>query len=399
MLNKNLQVIRLKKNREASVARHHPWVFSGAIDQIVGDVKSGDFVRVLDNKNQLLGIGAYSESSQIRVRILSFAGEEINTEFFAGRIERAFIKRQHLLSQPNRTACRLIYGESDQLPGLIVDKYEGYLVCQFLFAGLEPWRSEIIPLLAKFSGCNGIYERSDTTSRDKEGLTQTTGVLWGEAPPALIRINENDMLFDVDVATGQKTGFFLDQAENRQYLRKHSADQKVLNCFAYTGGFSVAALLGGATQVISVDSSAPALELLQSNLNANGLGAANHSTVNGNVFQVLRDYQTSGEHFDIVVLDPPKFAENKNQVNKAARAYKDLALQACKVINPGGLLVTFSCSGSIEMNLFQKITSDALLDANRQGEIVHYLHQGEDHPIALEFPESQYLKGLACRVN
>jgi len=399
MLNKNLQVIRLKKNREASVVRHHPWVFSGAIDQIVGEVRSGDFVRVLDNKNQLLGIGAYSETSQIRVRILSFSGEEINSDFFAGRIERAFLKRQRLLSQPNRTACRLIYGESDQLPGLIVDKYNDYLVCQFLFAGLEPWKSIIIPLLAKFSGCKGIFERSDTNSRDKEGLTQTTGVIWGETPPTLIRINENDMLFDVDVVNGQKTGFFLDQAENRQYLRAISENKKVLNCFAYTGGFSVAALLGGASQVTSVDSSAPALDLLQTNLAANGLEAGNHKTVNGNVFQILRDYQTSGEQVDIVVLDPPKFAENKNQVNKAARAYKDLALQACKVITSGGSLITFSCSGSIEMNLFQKITSDALLDANRQGEIVHYLHQGEDHPIGLEFPESQYLKGLACRVN
>jgi len=183
MSNKNLQVIRLKKNREASVARHHPWVFSGAIDQIIGEVKSGDFVRVLDSKNQLIGIGAYSGSSQIRVRILSFTAEEINRDFFSARIKRAFAKRQELLAKPNRNACRMIYGESDHLPGLVVDKYDAFLVCQFLFAGLEPWKSDIISLLAEHSGCKGIFDRSDTTSRTKEGLEQTKGVLWGETAP------------------------------------------------------------------------------------------------------------------------------------------------------------------------------------------------------------------------
>lgn len=397
MSSKELIVVRLKKNREASVARHHPWIFSGAIDKLVGEVESGDLVRVVDSNSQLLGIGAYSASSQIRVRMLNFNGADINREFYAGKIRHAVAKRQVLLADKNRTACRLIYGESDQLPGLIVDRYQDTLVCQFLFAGLEPRKAEVVSLLAEITSCKTIFERSDTTSRDKEGMPQTTGALWGETPQ-LIRITENGMLFDVDVVTGQKTGFFLDQAENRQFVRQKSLARNVLNCFSYTGGFSVAALLGDASHVTSIDSSTPALDLLESNLALNGIDASRHTTLNENVFHALRNFQSSGNTFDMIILDPPKFAENKNQVTKAARAYKDLALQACKLLTPGGMLITFSCSGSIDMNLFQKITSDALLDAQRQGEIFHYLHQGEDHPIALEFPESQYLKGLACRV-
>lgn len=397
MSSKEHIVVRLKKNREASVARHHPWIFSGAIDKLVGNVESGDLVRVVDSNNQLLGIGAYSATSQIRVRMLNFNGEEVNRAFYAQKIKHAVAKRKALLADENRTACRLIYGESDQLPGLIVDRYQDTLVCQFLFAGLEPRKTEIVSLLAEITNCKTVFERSDTTSRDKEGMPQTTGVLLGDMPQ-LIRITENGMLFDVDVVTGQKTGFFLDQAENRQFVRQQSLARNVLNCFSYTGGFSVAALLGEASHVTSIDSSAPALDLLESNLALNGIDVNRHSTLNENVFHALRKFQSSGNTFDMIILDPPKFAENKNQVTKAARAYKDLALQACKLLTPGGMLVSFSCSGSIDMNLFQKITSDALLDAQRQGEIFHYLHQGEDHPIALEFPESQYLKGLACRV-
>lgn len=386
----------LKKGRDASLQRHHPWVFSGGIERIVGTPSAGDVVRVVDNRGSLLGVGAYSPSSQIRVRLFSFVDETIDREFFKTRIARAFAKRE--LRDPENTACRLIYGESDHLPGLIVDKYKDVLVCQFLFAGLEHWKPVLVELLTELSGCTTVYERSDTNSRDKEGLPQTTGVLAGAAPSTPVMIIENGMHFGVDIVTGQKTGFFLDQADNRQYVRRKAAGKSVLNCFAYTGGFSVAALLGGASHVVSIDSSAPALALAESNLLANGIDPSRHEAVNANVFHLLRDYQQSGKLFDMIILDPPKFAENKNQVNKAARAYKDLALQASRLLVPGGLLVTFSCSGSIDLNLFQKITFDALLDANRQGEIIKYLHQGADHPIALEFPESQYLKGLACRL-
>ncbi len=393
-----LAVIKLKKNRDASLRRHHPWIFSGGIERESSDLKSGDIVQVVDSKNQFIAVGGYSPSSQIRVRVLSFENESINKDFFVRRLTKALAKRSELLSSEQRNACRLVYGESDHLPGLIVDKYADFLVCQFLFAGLEPWKQSIVSALADLSGCKGIYERSDVSSRAKEGLEQVTGVLWGEAPPAVIPINENGMLFHVDVVGGQKTGFFLDQVNNRQFLREHCQGKTVLNCFSYTGGFSIAALKSGASHVTSIDSSAAAMALLEANLALNELGTKNHTSITDNVFHVLRNFQGQERSFDVIVLDPPKFAENKNQVMKAARAYKDLALQACKLLSPGGLLLSYSCSGAIELNLFQKITSDALLDASRQGEIVRYLHQGEDHPIALEFPESQYLKGLACRV-
>lgn len=396
MTEANPKTVYLKKGREASLLRRHPWVFSGGIERIVGDPATGDAVRVVDNKGALLGVGAYSPSSQIRVRLFSFADTVIDRNFFATRIARAFAKRT--LDNPEHTACRLIYGESDHIPGLIVDKYNDVLVCQFQFAGLEPWKATLVELLVQASGCTAVYERSDTSSREKEGLTQTQGILAGKLPPMPLMINENGMHLNVDVTSGQKTGFFLDQADNRQYVRQCSAGKSVLNCFSYTGGFSVAALLGGATRVVSVDSSAPALALAATNLEANGIDTTRHVAVDGNVFNILREYQSGSERFDLIILDPPKFAENKNQVTKAARAYKDLALQASRILNPGGLLITFSCSGSIDLNLFQKITFDALLDAGRQGEIIKYLHQGSDHPIALEFPESQYLKGLVCRV-
>ncbi|MFT4862210.1 MAG: 23S rRNA (cytosine1962-C5)-methyltransferase [Pseudohongiellaceae bacterium] len=398
MTSLSLPVIKLKKNRESSLLRRHPWIFSGGIQTEDAGIGSGDVVQVVDSKNKFIGVGGYSPVSQIRVRILSFEDEVIDKDFFAARLERALAKRAALLSNPLRNACRLVYGESDHIPGLVVDKYADFLVCQFLFAGLESWKQDIVALLAALTGCKGIYERSDANSRTKEGLDQTTGVLWGEPPPTTIQINENGMLFNVDVVEGQKTGFFLDQVHNRHYLRDHCADKNVLNCFSYTGGFTIAALQSGASHVTSIDSSAPAMALLGSNLTLNAVDETRHTSITGNVFHVLRDFQAQEKHFDVIVLDPPKFAENKNQVMKAARAYKDLSLQACRVLNPGGLLLTYSCSGAIDMNLFQKITSDALLDAGRQGDVVRYLHQGEDHPIALEFPESQYLKGVACRV-
>ena len=398
MTSSNLPIVKLKKNREASLLRRHPWIFSGGIESEASGISSGDVVQVVNSKNQLIGIGAYSPKSQIRVRIFSFENVEINRQFFKLKLDAALSKRESLLSNPQRNACRLVYGESDHLPGLVVDKYGDYLVCQFLFAGLEPWKQDLVAELAELTQCKGIYERSDVNSREKEGLEQTTGVLWGEAPPSAIEINENGMRFNVDVVGGQKTGFFLDQVHNRHYLTGYCAGKTVLNCFCYTGGFTIAALQSGASHVTSIDSSASAMALLEANLALNEVYQNNHTSITNNVFHVLRDFQADGKRFDVIVLDPPKFAENKSQVMKAARAYKDLAMQACKILNKGGLILTYSCSGSIDMNLFQKITFDALLDVGRQGEVVAYLHQGEDHPIALEFPESQYLKGLACRV-
>ena len=392
-------IVRLKPGREASVVRRHPWIFSGAIGKVQGSPASGDLVRVFSADDRLLGVGGFSPNSQIRVRLFSFCDVEINPDYFSRQIERAIKRRHTILNHTQRSAFRLVYGESDDLPGLIVDKYSDFLVCQFLFAGIEPWKSTLVDILAEQSGCCGIFERSDASSRLKEGLPKTSGVVWGEQPPETLLINEHEMYFGVDVAGGQKTGFYLDQVENRQFVQQCSKDKTVLNCFSYTGAFSVAALKGGASHAISVDASAAALQLAIDNVARNDIDQSRHTAVEGNAFNVLRSYQQAGQQFDMVILDPPKFAENKKQVPKAARAYKDLSLQASKLIAPGGLLITFSCSGAIDMNLFQKITADALQDAKRHGEIVRYLHQGADHPIALGFPESQYLKGLVCRVN
>ena len=393
-----MHTIHLKKGREASLLRHHPWVFSGAIDRITGQPASGSTVRVVDHGGNLLGIGGYSPQSQIRVRLYTFHEATIDREFLTQAVTRALAKRSHLLG-PQRSACRLIFGESDGLPGLVVDRYNDVLVCQILFAAMEVWKPELIDILREATGCSAIYERSDASVREKEGLQPRAGLLWGELPDSEIVIQEYGIEMGVDVVAGQKTGFYLDQAENRRILASYCRDKNVLNCFSYTGGFSVAALKGGASHVTSIDSSAPALAAAQSNVARNGFDASRHDTREGSVFNILREMQQQQQRFDLIILDPPKFADNKSQVIKAGRAYKDLALQAVKLLPPGGKLVSFSCSGAIDLNLFQKITADALLDAGRQGEVVRYLHQGEDHPVGLAFPESQYLKGLICRIN
>ncbi|MEZ5489481.1 MAG: class I SAM-dependent rRNA methyltransferase [Gammaproteobacteria bacterium] len=391
--------VRLKKGREASLLRHHPWVFSGAIESVEGKQTAGEPAEVVSHDHKPLGVGAYSPQSQLRVRLFSFQATGIDRAFFRTTLTRALAKRDSLLNNSERTACRLVFGESDHLPGLVVDKYGDYLVCQFLFAGLEPWKTDLVELLAELTGCRGIFERSDTAARKREGLEPSEGLLWGEPPPETLLIRENGLQLEVDVRSGQKTGFYLDQADNRQVIRPYCQGREVLNCFAYTGAFSLTALAAGARRVTSVDSSRPALAILQRNIHHNGLDENRHATVEAKVGNLLREWQTQGRQADLVILDPPKFAEQKSQVMKAARAYKDLAMQAVKLISPGGFLVTFSCSGAIDLKLFQKITADAFLDAGREGEIVDYLHQSADHPIALAFPESQYLKGLICRVN
>jgi 23S rRNA (cytosine1962-C5)-methyltransferase len=391
--------ITLKKGRDASVLRHHPWIFSGAIQKVTGNPERGEVVRVQSADGLFLGTGAWSPDSQIRVRIFSFVEISIDQAFLENTITAALAKRQQLRLDPQRNSYRLIYGESDGLPGLIVDRYDKFLVCQYLFAGVERLKDQLTDLLAKTTGCQGIYERSDASARTKEGLEKISGLLWGDMPSQEILVKENGMQLAVDVVHGQKTGYYLDQVDNRRHVLQHCKDRSVLNCFSYTGAFSVAALQGGASNVTSIDSSASALSLADANVRRNGFTANLHHCIEGSVFDLLREFHRNGQQFDIVILDPPKFAENKSQVMKAARAYKDLALQAVKLLPAGGLLVNFSCSGGIDLNLFQKITADAFLDARRQGEVLHYLHQSADHPIALGFPESQYLKGLICRVN
>lgn len=391
-----MNVIRLSKGRDSSLLRHHPWIFSGAVASVDGSPETGATVQIQDISGKVLGYAAWSPESQIRARMWSFAADAVIDEaFIRERLRRAIARREALLST-TRTACRLVYAESDGLPGLIVDRYGDYLSCQFLSAGAEYWRATIIAALAEFSPCLGIYERSDVSVRKHEGLLQQQGLIHGQQPPEFVTIQEQDRLFQVSIEHGHKTGYYLDQFDNRSLVQGLCAGRTVLNCFSYTGGFGIAALRGGATHVTNVDSSGPALELAGQNLELNGFDVNQAELVQANVFEYLRELKESGQHFDVVVLDPPKFAETKHQFKRAARAYKDIALQAAQLLNPGGTLVSFSCSGAIDPALFQKITADALLDAGREGRITHYLHQAEDHPVALPFPEALYLKGLVC---
>lgn len=395
-----MKTLQLNKGRESSLLRRHPWIFSGAIDKVSGSPAPGETVRVCDATGKLLGLAGYSPSSQIRARMWSFDGREpIDAAFFERRLRAAIARRQAMLENPQRTGCRLVYGESDELPGLIVDRYGDFLVCQFLFAGVDAWKSDIVRLLQTLVPCRGIYDRSEAAVRQREGLPPEQGLLWGEMPPEIVEINENGRLYGVSIAHGHKTGFYLDQYDNRDVLRALSAGRTVLNSFAYTGGFGIAALQGGASHVLNIDSSAPSLALAADNFRRNDFEEARYAFQCANAFEVLRDLKQAGRQFDIVVLDPPKFAETKAQFKRAARAYKDIALQGAALLSPGGLLVNFSCSGAIDLPLFQKITADAVLDAGRTGQILHYMHQASDHPVGLPFPESLYLKGLVCRID
>lgn len=394
--------VLLKKGREASLRRHHPWVFSGAIASIKGKPQAGDTVRVVSAGGETLGKAAWSPESQIRARMWTFASPQaqhlpVDAALIQQRIHRAIQRRQPLRSG-QRTALRLVYGESDGLPGLVVDQYGEFLSCQFLTVGIERWHAVIVDALRAETGCRGIYERSDVAVRKHEGLKEQSGLLWGEEPPAQLEIQEYGRRYQVSIAHGHKTGYYLDQYDNRQWVQQLCARQgkgwQVLNCFSYTGGFGIAALAGGAAEVINVDASEPALHSASANVALNGFTDSQSVQVQANVFEYLRELRQREAQFDLIILDPPKFADTRHQFKKAARAYKDIAMQAAHLLKPGGYLINFSCSGAIDMALFQKITADALLDAGRQGAITAFLSQAEDHPVALAFPEARYLKGL-----
>ena len=416
--------VRLKPGREASLLRRHPWVFSGAVASVDGAPEPGETVEVRSASGDLLGLGAVSPSSQIRVRMWTFSatragtggdapegGAEVGPELFRSRIERALRSRLPVPAEEEPAGRRLVYAESDGVPGVIVDRYGRFLVLQILSAGAERWRGEIVEALRSavepVADVAGIWERSDADVRAKEGLTPRTGLVWGAEPPELLEIHEGACRHLVDVREGHKTGLYLDQRQNREALATLVAAgalpeaPRVLNCFSYTGGFGHAVLAAGALglpRVTHVESSAPALGLLRRTAEANGFPEEAIETVEGNVFSVLRGYRAEARRFDLVILDPPKFADSRRRLEAAARGYKDINLLACQLLAPGGLLATFSCSGILEPDLFQKIVADAALDAGRDARILRSLAQADDHPIALPFPEGRYLKGLICRV-
>jgi 23S rRNA (cytosine1962-C5)-methyltransferase len=344
------------------------------------------------------GRGAYSPHSQITVRLWTFdPAEAVDASFFQARLRQAVAAREFLAAGSPAPGLRLVNAEADGLPGLIVDRYGEFLLCQFLAAGAEFWRQTIVEQLGAVAPNAGIYERSDVEVRCKEGLPERTGVLAGREPPELIEICEGNCRFLVDVRAGQKTGFYLDQRGNRAILAEYAAGRDVLNCFAFTGGFGVAALKAGARSVVNVELSAAALELAHRHIDLNGLDAARVENVQGDVFAVLRQYRDSRRTFDLVILDPPKFAASRHQLERAARGYKDINLLAFKLLRPGGVLFTFSCSGLVTAELFHKIVADAALDAHRDAQVLRWLTQGPDHPASLSFPQASYLKGLVCR--
>ncbi len=394
-----MKTIVLKKGRESSLLRKHPWIFSGAIEHVNPKPKSGETVLITNASGQPMAVGAYSGKSQIRVRVWSFdAQEKINRDFFRKRIQKALDKRRALNLQSQSNAFRLINAEADGLPGLIVDRYADFLVVQILSAGARFWKNDLIQILHEKFTPQGIFERSDSEARRKEGLHSERGLLIGKEPPDQIEIFENDLRFLVDVKNGHKTGFYLDQRENRALLRNYASDKEVLNCFAYTGGFGLAAAIGRAKRIVNVEAVGNLVEKITENVALNGFNPRIFQNIQGDVFRVLRNFVLEDYRFDIIVLDPPKFADRQSNLLKASRGYKDINMQAIKLLKPGGLLFTFSCSGLMKADLFRKIVADAALDAGRQAQILGFLHQATDHPIMLNIPESEYLKGLLIKV-
>jgi 23S rRNA (cytosine1962-C5)-methyltransferase len=389
-----MKIIRLRDGKERSLLRRHPWVFQGSVDK--GAADAGETVRVQAHDGRFLAWGAYSPSSTIRVRAWSFdEAERIDAGFFERRIGAAVALRQRLPIAS--TGMRLVHGEADGLPGLIVDRYADTLSVQFLAAGVERWRDTLVDLLCKATGLARVYERSDSGVRGLEGLEARTGWLRGEGATEIV-IGEHDWSLALDVAEGHKTGFYLDQRDNRRHFAswvRQLGCRRVLNCYCYSGGFSVAALAGGAAQVVSVDSSAPALERARANVARNGFADRDTGFVDADVNQHLRDSLKAGTAFDAIVLDPPKFAPTAAHAERASRAYKDINRLALKLLAPGGLLFTFSCSGGIGADLFHKIVAGAGHDAGVNAVIAQRLEAACDHPTTLEFPEGEYLKGLA----
>ncbi|EGQ8088174.1 class I SAM-dependent methyltransferase [Vibrio vulnificus] len=392
--------IYLVKGREKSVVRRHPWIFSRGFDRVEGNPQLGETVDVFGHDGKWLAKAAYSPESQIRARVWSFEKQDINKAFFVKRIQDAQLLREDVIERDGLTGYRLIAAESDGMPGVTIDRYQNFFVCQLLSAGAEHQKQNIVDALIEvFPDCN-VYERSDVSVRKKEGLQETTGVLHGEMPPKSVVIEENGVKISVDIVGGHKTGFYLDQRDSRQQAMKYVKDKEVLNCFSYTGGFGLYALKGGAKRVINADVSQPALDTAKFNSELNEFDISKKRAVflNADVFKLLREYRDQGTKFDVVIMDPPKFAESKAQLNGACRGYKDINMLAMQILNPGGTLLTYSCSGLMDQVLFQKIIADAAVDAGRSVKFVERFEQAADHPTDTAYPEGFYLKGFACKV-
>jgi len=386
----------LKAGREKPVRNAHPWIFSGAVARIEGQPQDGDTIDVVDAAGAFLARGLLNRHSQIVVRLFTWeADEDLTTDLLTQRIAQARTRRARDPSS-DTTAWRVVFSESDGLPGLVVDRYGEVLVVQIGTLGLQQRKEMVIAALDAALAPAAIIERADAETHAREGIVSTSGILRGDVPSS-VTITEHGLCFEVDLVRGQKTGFYLDQRENRRRVAAFCKGARVLNCFAYTGGFAVYAAAMGAAQIINVDTASDALRVAEANIALNGFARPQDEYVTGDVFRVLREYRERGERFDVIVLDPPKFAHNADQVRRATRGYKDINLIALQLLRPNGILATFSCSGAISADLFQKVVFGASADAKRPAQIIERLTQAPDHPVLLSFPESEYLKGLLCR--
>jgi 23S rRNA (cytosine1962-C5)-methyltransferase len=388
-----MKIIRLKEGKERSLQRRHPWVFDSAMAK--GSADPGETVRVESHSGEFLAWAAFSPASRIKARVWSFnEAQRIDAAFIGHLVEKSIEARS--LFDIQSDGMRLVHGESDGLPGLIVDRYGDTLVAQFTSCGTERFKQDIADALLRATGLTRLYERSDASVRSLEGLPEVTGWLRGDGPVEL-QIQEHDWQLTLNIAEGHKTGFYLDQRDSRQRFAAHARHRRyarVLNCFCYTGGFTVAALAGGAGHVTSIDSSGPALERAQANVLLNGFDLSRTTFMDADVNASLRAFIDRGETFDAIVLDPPKFAPTAAHADRAARAYKDINRLAFKLLVPGGELFTYSCSGGISADLFHKIVASAGMDAGVDGFISERLQGAPDHPMTVLFPEGEYLKGL-----
>ena len=390
--------IILKKGKEKAAVLRHPWIFSGALDKIKGKPANGEIVAVWSASQEFLAYGYFNDQSRVALRLMEWNQDVVIDEaWYTQKLKEAIASRTHLLDD-NTNTCRLVFSEADLLPGLIVDKYADFLSVQILSAGIETVKETIINILRSLLNPKGIFDKSDAGARKHENLDPTQGSLWGEEPPEFIEVKENGVVYHINIADGQKSGFYCDQRDNREILAAYTKGKTLLDCFCYSGGFTLNSLKAGASHVTSVDSSALAIETLKHNLSLNGFSDTMQTSVQSDVNKQLRVFKDENQKFDVVVLDPPKYAPSRSALDRAARAYKDLNRLGMLLLQPGGILATYSCSGAVDMETFKQIIAWAALDAGREVQIIKQFHQPEDHPIRMSFPEGEYLKGLLLRV-
>ena len=389
----------LKKGKEKAVLHCHPWVFSGAIDGVKGKPANGDIVKLINAKGDFMAYGFYNDQSRVALRLLEWDEQvAVDEDWFRNKVAVAVASRSSILANGTTNACRLIFSESDYLPGLIVDKYADHLAVQVLTSGIENVMPVIIDELQRLLKPKSIFDKSDASSRSHEGLETYNIVLFGDNPPESVEVKENGIIYNINIAEGQKSGFYCDQRDNRKILASYTKGKKVLDCFCYTGGFTLNSLHQGAASVTSVDSSALAIETLKENIELNKLGISKHIAIQSDVNKQLRTFREDREKFDVIVLDPPKYAPSRSALDRASRAYKDLNRLAMLLLTDGGLLATYSCSGAMNMETFKQVIAWAALDAGKQVQFIYQFCQPEDHPVRASFPEGEYLKGLLCRV-